>query len=135
MVFPEPDRLNPPLLACQLLTLNDDARAALSQLPSNDSIMARRNSRIVLGCPGTHDKSALDKQKDQPQTPTATYGGSPKGLFLSYPNVLHNLPILEKAASSRGLFSIAPVFGGTIRWGPLIQQTGDLVAPPSPSSY
>ena len=131
MVFPEPDRLNPPLLARQLPTLNDDARAALSQLPSNDSIMADaiRNSRVVLGRSGTHDKSASDKQQDWPQTPIATFGGSPKGLLLSYPSVLHNLPILEKAASGRGLFSIAPDFGGTIRRVPLVQQTGDLVAP------
>ena len=131
MVFPEPDRLNPPLLARQLPTLSDDARSALSRLPSNDSIMADaiRNSRVVLGRSGTHDKSASDKKQDWPHTPIATFGGSPKGLLLSYPGVLHNLPVLEKAASGRGLFSIAPDFGGTIRRVPLVQQTGDLVAP------
>ena len=131
MVFPEPDRLNPPLLARQLPSLNDDARSALSRLPSNDSIMADaiKTARVVLGRSGSRDASKIDDVKDWPQTPIATLGGSPAGLLLSYPNVLHNLPILEKAAAGRGLFSIAPDLGGTIRRVPLVQQTGSLIAP------
>ncbi len=132
MVFSEPDRLNPPLLARQLPSLDADARSALEQLPSNDSVMAGaiRSSRVVLGRSGAHHNSSKDKTGEEwPQTPIATIGGSPKGLLLSYPNVLHNLPVLEQAAKGRGLFSIAPDIGGTIRRVPLVQQTGDLIAP------
>ncbi|MEM9359502.1 MAG: CHASE2 domain-containing protein, partial [Pseudomonadota bacterium] len=131
MVFSEPDRLNPPLLARQLPSLNSDARAALEQLPSNDNVMAQaiQNSRVVLGRSGAHHNTSTKDKGEWPQTPIATIGGSPKGLLLSYPNVLHNLPVLEQAATGRGLFSIAPDIGGTIRRVPLVQQTGDLIAP------
>ncbi|MEM6497384.1 MAG: adenylate/guanylate cyclase domain-containing protein [Pseudomonadota bacterium] len=131
MVFSEPDRLNPPLLARQLPSLNSDARAALEQLPSNDNVMAQaiQNSRVVLGRSGAHHNTLTKDEGEWPQTPIATIGGSPKGLLLSYPNVLHNLPVLEQAATGRGLFSIAPDIGGTIRRVPLVQQTGDLIAP------
>ena len=55
MVFPEPDRLNPPLLARQLPSLSDDARRALERAPTNDRIMADAISeaKVVLGRSGT----------------------------------------------------------------------------------
>jgi len=50
-VFSEPDRLNPDIAADTFGSLDEEMRARLRQLPSNDSILADaiKNSRVVLG--------------------------------------------------------------------------------------
>src|ERR1700676_4402227 len=51
IVFAEPDRLNPDVAADTIRNLDDDTRAKLRALPSNDRIFAdaMRRSRVVLG--------------------------------------------------------------------------------------
>src|ERR1700722_6001448 len=51
VIFSEPDRLNPDVVAETFRTLDDDSRAKLRALPSNDQLLAdaMRHSRVVLG--------------------------------------------------------------------------------------
>ena len=64
VVFPEPDRLNPGRRGRNVRNLDEETRAKLSALPSNDQILAdaMRNSRVVLGESGLPEEiTALDK--------------------------------------------------------------------------
>src|SRR6476659_9650863 len=64
VVFSEPDRLNPADAADTFRNLDEDTRAKLRALPSNDEIFAEaiRNSRVVLGESGAAEElAALDK--------------------------------------------------------------------------
>src|SRR5260370_33347272 len=51
IVFAEPDRLNPDAAADTIRNLDEDTRAKLRALPSNDQVFAdaMRRSRVVLG--------------------------------------------------------------------------------------
>src|ERR1700752_644944 len=51
VVFSEPDRLNPNVAARTMRDLDEATRAKLSELPSNDQVLADaiRRSRVVLG--------------------------------------------------------------------------------------
>ena len=51
MVFSEPDRLNPDIAADTFRNLDEETRAKLRMLPSNDQVFADaiRRSRVVLG--------------------------------------------------------------------------------------
>jgi len=64
VVFSEPDRLNPADAADTFRNLDEDTRAKLRALPSNDQIFADaiRASRVVLGESGAAEELAtLDK--------------------------------------------------------------------------
>ena len=63
-VFSEPDRLNPADAADTFRNLDEDTRAKLRALPSNDEVFAEaiRKSRVVLGESGAAEElAALDK--------------------------------------------------------------------------
>ncbi len=101
VVFSEPDRLNPDLVASQMRYLDDATRIKLRELPSNDQVLADviKRSRVVLGETGLPEVlSELDKSL--PFTGVATVGedGAERFLF-EFPGLLRNVPIIEKAAA------------------------------------
>src|SRR5262249_31367944 len=64
VVFAEPDRLNPDIVASQMRYLDELTRNKLRELPTNDQIFAEaiKRSRVVLGETGLPAvSSALDK--------------------------------------------------------------------------
>ncbi|MHC2783613.1 CHASE2 domain-containing sensor protein [Bradyrhizobium liaoningense] len=122
VVFSEADRLNPDQVASQMRYLDDATRAKLRELPSNDQILADaiKGSRVVLGETGLPEVlSELDKSL--PFTGVATVGedGAERFLF-EFPGLLRNVPIIERAAAGRGLFSIRTERDGLIRRVPMI---------------
>ena len=122
VVFSEPDRLNPDLVASQMRYLDDATRAKLRELPTNDQILADaiKRSRVVLGETGLPSVlSELDKSL--PFTGVATVGeeGAERFLF-EFPGLLRNVPVIEKVAAGRGLFSIRKERDGFIRRVPMI---------------
>ncbi|OJU16335.1 MAG: adenylate/guanylate cyclase domain-containing protein, partial [Afipia sp. 62-7] len=129
IVFAEPDRLSPALVAESYRDLDDESRAKLRSLPSNDKIFADvlKQSPVVLGESGLPN---FVKQPDLnlPLTGLATLGGDPKPFLLSFPGLLRNVPILEEAAPGRGLFTIRTERDGIVRRVPMIMQAqGDLM--------
>ena len=64
-VFSEPDRLIPALAADTFRNLDEETRAKLRALPSNDQIFADaiRHSRVVLGQSGLPDESQPEPDK------------------------------------------------------------------------
>ncbi|NOJ46665.1 CHASE2 domain-containing protein [Bradyrhizobium archetypum] len=122
-VFPEPDRLNPALAADTFRNLDEETRAKLRTLPSNDQIFADaiRKSRVVLGESGLPEEiAALDKTL--PVTGLAMLGEEPQRFMFDFPGLLRNVPVLEHAAAGRGLFTIKPERDGIVRRVPMIMQ-------------
>jgi adenylate cyclase len=132
VVFSEPDRLNPDLVASQMRYLDDATRARLRELPSNDQVLAEaiKRSHVILGETGLPAvESELDKTL--PFTGVATVGeeGAEKFLF-EFPGLLRNVPVIEKIAAGRGLFSIKNERDGLIRRVPMIMRTqGNMIMP------
>jgi adenylate cyclase len=121
VVFSEPDRLNPEFVAETFPNLDEDTRAKLKALPSNDQIFADAiaASRVVLGESGSPDElSAVDKTL--PVTGLATLGEEPQRFMFEFPGLLRNTRVLEHAAAGRGLFTIRPERDGIVRRVPMI---------------
>lgn len=122
-VFSEPDRLNPAVAAETFQQLDEETRAKLRALPSNDQILADaiRKSRVVLGESGLPEEiAALDKTL--PVTGLAMLGEEPQRFMFDFPGLLRNVPVLELAAAGRGLFTIKPERDGIVRRVPMIMQ-------------
>ncbi|MBR0778957.1 adenylate/guanylate cyclase domain-containing protein [Bradyrhizobium diazoefficiens] len=131
VVFSEADRLNPDMVASQMRYLDDATRARLRELPSNDQILADaiKRSRVVLGETGQPQVGA-ELDKTLPFTGVATVGeeGAERFLF-DFPGLLRNVPVIEKAAAGRGLFSIRNDRDGLIRRVPMIMRAQGNIMP------
>jgi adenylate cyclase len=130
VVFPEPDRLNPDAVAQSIRNLDEETRARLSSLPSNDQVLADalRNSRVVLGESGLPEEiTTLDKTL--PVTGLAMLGEEPQKFMFQFPGLLRNVPVLEHAAAGRGLFTIRPERDGIVRRVPMIMLAQGLTMP------
>jgi adenylate cyclase len=130
IVFPEPDRMSPGVAADTFKSLDAATRAKLRALPSNDEVLAEaiRHSHVVLGESGLPFATA--KAKDEPPpTGIATLGPDPRPFLLNYPGLLRNVPVLENAASGRGLFTIRAERDGIVRRVPMVMQAQGAIMP------
>jgi adenylate cyclase len=120
VVFPEPDRLSPDVVADVFRDLDEETRKKIRASSSTDSMFADavRQSRVVLGETGL--PSAAPRPERSPAVAIATLGPDPKPYLLNFPGLLTNLPILDKAAAGRGLFSIRSERDGIVRRVPMI---------------
>jgi adenylate cyclase len=130
VIFAEPDRLNPDAAADTFRNLDEATREKLRALPSNDQIFADaiRHSRVVLGESGTSEAlSELDTTL--PVTGLAMLGEPPQPFMSRFPGLLRNTPVLEKAASGRGLLTINPERDGIVRRVPMIMEAQGATMP------
>ncbi|HEX7919980.1 MAG TPA: adenylate/guanylate cyclase domain-containing protein, partial [Bradyrhizobium sp.] len=129
-VFSEPDRLNPDIAADTFSSLDEEMRARLRQLPSNDSILADaiKNSRVVLGESGGPNVRA-DLNEKLPVTGLAMLGEEPQPFMFMFPGLLRNVPVLEEAAAGRGLFTIRPERDGIVRRVPMMMVAQGITMP------
>jgi adenylate cyclase len=130
IMFAEPDRLNPDVAADTFRNLDEETRARLRQLPSNDQIFAdaMQRSRVVLGETGLpHIRSELDNTL--PVTGLAMLGGDPQKFMFKLPGLLRNTEVLEKAAGGRGLITINPERDGIVRRVPMIMEVQGTTMP------
>lgn len=121
IVFSEPDRLNPNAAAETMRNLDEETKAKLRALPSNDQILAdaMAKSRVVLGASGLPFVVA-GVDKSLPLTPLAMKGEEPQPFMFDFPGLLRNVHVLEAAAAGRGLFTIKPERDGIVRRVPMI---------------
>src|SRR5882672_5056937 len=123
VVFSEPDRLNPADAADTFRNLDEDTRAKLRALPSNDEVFAEaiRKSRVVLGESGAAEElAALDKTLPVTGLAMVGTGEEPQRFMFQFPGLLRNTKVLEHAAAGRGLFTIKPERDGIVRRVPMI---------------
>jgi adenylate cyclase len=130
IVFSEPDRLNPDIAAETIRNLDDDTRAKLRALPSNDQILAEAigKSRVVLGESGL-PFVVSEFDKSLPLTGLAMLGEEPQPFMFDFPGLLRNVHVLEAAAAGRGLFTIKPERDGIVRRVPMIMQAQGVTMP------
>ena len=130
IVFAEPDRLNPGVAADAIRNLDEETRAKLRALPSNDQVFADaiRRSRVVMGESGLpYVISEFDNTL--PVTGLAMLGEAPQPFLLNFPGLLRNVDVLEKAAAGRGLFTIKTERDGIVRRVPMIMQVQGTTMP------
>ncbi len=130
MMFAEPDRLNPDAAADTFRNLDEETRAKLRALPSNDLILAdaMRRSHVILGETGL-PQVLRELDTTLPVTGLAMLGEDPKRFMFEFPGLLRNTPVLEQAASGRGLLTIKPERDGIVRRVPMITQAQDTTMP------
>ena len=130
VVFAEPDRMSPSIAADTFRDLDDATRAKLRSLPSNDAMLADafRKSRVVVGESGL-PFAVAEPGGAQPPIGIATMGGDARPFLLNFPGLLRNVPLLEQAASGRGLFTIRPERDGIIRRVPVVMQAQGAIMP------
>jgi adenylate cyclase len=130
VIFSESDRLNPDVVADTYRDLDDESRAKLRALPSNDQLFAdaMRHSRVVLGESGLpYVVAELDKTL--PVTGLAMLGEDPHRFMFRFAGLLRNTPVLETAAGGRGLLTINPERDGIVRRVPMIMQAQGATMP------
>ena len=122
--------MSPSIAADAFRELDDDTRTKLRALPSNDSVLAEalRKSRVVLGNSGL-PFAVAQPEGTQPPIGLATMGGDPRRYLLNFPGLLRNVPVLEQAASGRGLFTIRAERDGIVRRVPIVMQAQGMVMP------
>ena len=59
----------------------------------------------------------------------AALGGDPKPSVYKFPGLLRNIPVLEKAAAGRGVFSIRTERDGIVRRVPMVMQAQGTIMP------
>ena len=130
IVFSEPDRMSPAIAADNFVGIDDETRAKLRALPSNDAVLADaiKRSHVVLGESGLPFPTPTPKNA-VPSAGIAAIGPNPRPFLLNYPGLLRNVPVLEQAASGRGLFSIRAERDGIVRRVPMVMMAQDHIVP------
>ncbi len=129
IVFAEPDRQSPEIIAARLDgQLTPDALAELLSLPDNDEVLAETlaGRPVILG-QATVARGDPPEAGDLPRkTGVAVRNITPYDLapietdLLNFPNIERNLPELEANAAGIGLFSFFPDQDNIVRRVPLL---------------
>ncbi|MEL6967440.1 MAG: adenylate/guanylate cyclase domain-containing protein [Pseudomonadota bacterium] len=125
IVFSEPDRLSPDVIAKDNDSLDPKVREALASLPNSDAVFAQsiKKSRVVLGQTGirSNRNAATFEGSDFQDAPIGFRSegvdveANPRTFLRIIPPLLQNKPELEKAAMGRGVFTATPDPDGIYR--------------------
>ncbi len=130
ILFAEPDRLSPPRIAESIP--DAELKSRLAALPDSDVQLAEAiaRARVVLGQGGASSLSATTTNLSElPITSVATIGDNLHRHLLRVPKLVANLPVLEKAAAGRGLFTVEPDADGVIRRIPTLLYAEGRIVP------
>ena len=73
---------------------------------------------------------AAQKNKNETYGPVVQrIGLDPEGLVVSYPGIINNIPVLERAAAGRGQVNTFPEIDGVVRRLPLVIFSGEFLYP------
>ena len=134
MVFAEPDRTSPAVIAEILPGLDEQTRETLASLPSNDEGFADvlRRSRAVLGqSTAVRDSTRTDEEKPIKSSVgvKGVKGTDPRDFIFAFPGLVRNLSVLEQAAAGIGLFTLRPEIDGVVRRVPMVIRVGKQLYP------
>lgn len=127
ILFAEEDRFSPGHLPDVLPDIDPSLRRELMRLPSSDAVLAAslRKGPFVLGIAGLEEG---DNRPPSGIAPMRGRGGDPAAHLKNYPGILRSIPVLDGAASGRGLLSI-DMEHGIARRAPLLAAVGGQPAP------
>ncbi|MFA7430037.1 MAG: adenylate/guanylate cyclase domain-containing protein [Rhodospirillaceae bacterium] len=128
IVFPEPDRMSPSLIAQTLPGLSDEERARLADMPSNDEVLAQvvAQGPVVLG-QSTRHMDDYELPADAPRSSVAVRGRQNALIFnhIDFSSgMVRNIPVVDMAAPGRGIFNPNPEFDGVVRRVPMVMYVG-----------
>ena len=131
VIFAEPDRMSPAVAAESFRGLDDETRAKLGSLPSNDDVLADaiKQTRVVVGQAGSATPQPRSDVEKMLQTGFAFKGPDPTPFLVTFPGLLRNVLPIEQAAAGRGLFSINPERDGIVRRVPLVMEAQGALVP------
>ncbi len=127
LIFPEPDRMSPHLMAESLDEVDNDVRDALRAVPSNDEVFSRVLGRlpVVLGRAALNGVAAEAwVDRDPPFPPTVLQHPSLIDALPEAGAVLTNLPSLEQNAIGFGVLNGPPDADGVVRKVPTALNIG-----------
>ena len=130
IVFAEPDRVSPSMLATTFPTLDPATLDKLKAMPSNDEALAASMKKIpvVVGQAGID--GAPRRTTDIPPIPTvAQIGGDPKPYMTHFVSMLRNIPEIDNAAAGWGSITADPDPDGIIRRVPMMVTDGANIYP------
>jgi adenylate cyclase len=130
IVFAEPDRMSPAIVAQSFRGIDETTRDRLAALPSNDQILADaiKQARVVVG-QSVSTLPAAKPATDLPQTGVAILGPDPSRFLDHYPSLLRNVPEIERAAAGRGVFTTVEEHDGIVRRAPMIMDAQGAIVP------
>jgi adenylate cyclase len=129
VLFAEPDRLSPPLLAKQLPQIDDAARATLSASPSNEAVLATAMEKtpVILGVAA--EAGGGVKRETPRATPIVAIGENPAPYLLQFDGLVAAVPELTRNAAGNGLLTIVPELDGVARRMPVLVHSNGAVFP------
>jgi len=104
--------------------LGDEARAHLLQCPAMTMCWPRQGSESCFSRSRAHVPTSKCCGFNA-RTAVATLGPDPRPYLIGFPKLLRNLPVLERAATGRGLFSIVTEKDGIVRRVPVVMKAND----------
>ncbi|MTI09564.1 CHASE2 domain-containing protein [Curvivirga aplysinae] len=130
VVFAEPDKTNPSIIAENLRGASAETVNNLKSLPSNDETMANvmRTFRVVMGQASQKTDSSTVKVSDAHDSSVKGFRDTriidteldPKSYLVNQPTLVHNIPVLEQAATGHGVFSVEEEVDGVVRRVPAV---------------
>ena len=142
ILFAEPDRTSPNLIAKEIEKLNPKLASELSKLPSNEFIasqsMLKKNEKpdpknpklkIVLGHSALNLEGDAKREDVQETSVKAFLGKDPKNWLTPSPGLLANVSEFEKSAFGAGTISLAQEPDGIIRRVPLVSNIAGKIRP------
>ena len=137
IVFAEPDRTSPGLLADSVRGLDKATKEKLKKMPSNDETLARiyKGYNVVLGQSTQYRALAEGENRKSVKTQWAkrnrsrVKGLQPEGYLWSFPSIVRNIEVLEESAQGIGVFTFKPSVDGIVRQVPLVVRVGNNMYP------
>ncbi|MEO1248991.1 MAG: adenylate/guanylate cyclase domain-containing protein [Pseudomonadota bacterium] len=131
MLFPEPDRLSPNLIAESIGTIDAETRQRLLATPSNDATFGQVIERtpVVLSMGLSGEFIPPLEGDTRPTSPVAFLGVDPVPFLPKFPGLVRNIPELDEKASGRGLIAHLPDVDGLIRQVPAFAEVEGKIWP------
>ncbi|MEH6544926.1 MAG: adenylate/guanylate cyclase domain-containing protein [Sneathiella sp.] len=131
ILFAEADRFSPDKVSQSIPGLSDEIKAQLATLPSFDHIFAKEiaASRVVLGISVSPEIDGANNYGMERIPSFAALGKDPKPFLKTFPALIGNIEVLDKAAAGRGMVSLDQDFDGIVRRVPLANKVGDKIIP------
>jgi len=121
ILFAEPDRYSPPLLARTLRDLPTATAEALARLPSSEAQLAEAFAELptVLGMALVDAPSAAAAAL-QRVAPIRQMGDDPRPFLNAHTSMIRTLPEISRSARSEAAFTVEPDADGLVRSVPLL---------------
>ena len=127
MVFPEPDRFSPAMIADELPILPENVGKALRGMPSNDERLgeAIRGRHVVLGIAA---EAPDPRFGNPPRAQPVVMKGQHAMDLISYSGHIGNVPAVDAAAESRGIMNSGQ-HDEVVRVVPLLSRVQGAIVP------